>query len=106
MLHLLGCPKEVDPSSDRCTCSEIDIKSARKERLKHLKVIYSEKELKQLSVGDEVVNCFGSTTPITRFSDEGRNEDGKYFRQFYQKFGTTAEIRETLVADQPVLLVI
>ena len=57
---------------------------------------FNRQQLESLKVGDLVPNCFGQMKPITRITCKDEDIKGRFFVCFYQQFGESSEMSNSL----------
>lgn len=61
-----------------------------------LQSTFTRQQIENLKVGDLLPNCFGQMKPITKINHIGYDVNGKLFITFYQKFGSTSEMSNSI----------
>lgn len=67
------------------------------------KTIITKEIIESLTIGDFLPNCFGEMKPITSIFGKGVSEvDGKMFLCFYQQFGETSTMSNSIREGEKV----
>jgi len=69
------------------------------------KKIYSREDVENLTVGDEVLNCFGKLHKVTSITYRGIDINGKAYVGFYQEFSEHCQISNSMKEGESIALV-
>jgi hypothetical protein len=61
---------------------------------------FTRQQIENFKVGDLLPNCFGEMKPITKINHKGYDVNGKLFITFYQQFGETSQMSNSIKEDR------
>jgi hypothetical protein len=68
-------------------------------------VIISREQVQNLQVGDILPNCFGQMKEVVSIHHKGLDVNGKFFACFYQQFGSSSTMSNSIKEGEKMIYV-